>query len=194
MGNRNVVVIAGPSGSGKNAVIEELLSRFKHCSLLINATTRAIREGEKDGVDYHFLSEEEFKKRIKSGDILEYRHVPSLGTYYGTYKPDLEARIARGEIVLAHKDIVGARYLKEHYGALTFFLMPESVESLERRIRARNPGMPESELEERMKIMKREVEEEAPLYDYRVVNKDGGLEKTVEDIVAILKKEGYNLE
>lgn len=194
MGNQNVVVIAGPSGSGKNAVIEELLKRFKKCSLLINATTRAKREGEHEGVDYHFLAEEDFKAKMASGDILEYRYVPALGTYYGTYKPDLEDRIKRGEIVLAHKDIVGARYLKEHYNALTFFLLPESVESLERRIRTRNPGMAESELEERMKIMKREVEEEAPQYDYRVVNKDGGLEQTVEEIVAILKKEGYNLE
>jgi len=194
MGKKSVVVIAGPSGSGKNAVIEEILKRYKRCSLLINATTRAKREGEHEGVDYHFLTEENFKKKIESGDILEYRYVPALGTYYGTYKPDLESRIERGDVVLAHKDIVGARYLKEHYGALTFFLLPESVESLERRIRARNPAMPREELEERMKMVKREVEKEAPQYDYKVVNKDGGLEKTVEEIVAILKKEGYNLE
>jgi guanylate kinase len=191
---KQVVVIAGPSGSGKNAVIEELLKRYPRCSLLINATTRPKREGEKDGVDYHFLSTEEFKKKIDSGDILEYRHVPALGTYYGTYRPDLDARIGRGEIVLAHKDIIGARYLKQHYDALTIFLLPESVESLARRIRARNPGMSEKELGERMTMAKREVEEEAPQYDYRIENKDGGLEKTVEEVVAILKKEGYNLE
>ena len=191
---RHVVVIAGPSGSGKNAVIEALLQRFKKCSLLVNATTRTPREGEREGEDYYFQSESAFKNGIENGCILEYRYVPSLGTYYGTYKPDLEERIARGDIVLAHKDIVGARYLKEHYNAITIFLLPESIESLERRIRARNPGMSKMELDERMKMVRSEVDKDAPQYDYRVVNADGRLEKTVEEVVAILKKEGYNLD
>ena len=191
---RHVVVIAGPSGSGKNAVIEALLQRFKKCSLLVNATTRTPREGEREGEDYYFQSESAFKNGIENGGILEYRYVPSLGTYYGTYKPDLEERIARGDIVLAHKDIVGARYLKEHYNAITIFLLPESIESLERRIRTRNPGMSKMELDERMKMVRSEVDKDAPQYDYRVVNADGRLEKTVEEVVAILKKEGYNLD
>ena len=191
---RQVVVIAGPSGSGKNAVIDALLERSKKCSLLVNVTTRPSREGEKEGVDYYFFSVDDFKRGIETGSILEYRYVPSLGTYYGTYKPDLESRIAKGDVVLAHKDIVGARYLKEHYNAVTIFLLPESIESLERRIRARNPGMSPSELAERMKMVKREVEEEAPHYDYRVVNADGKLEETINNVMAILKKEGYTLE
>ncbi len=190
---RCVVVIAGPSGSGKNAVIDSLLKSSKKCTLLVNATTRAPREGEQEGVDYYFLKEEDFKKGIADGTILEHRFVPSLGTYYGTYKPDLEMRIKRGDIVLAHKDIIGARYLKEHYDAVTIFLLPESVESLKRRIRARNPKMSDAELDERMKMVKREVEEEAPQYDYRIVNADGKLTETVGEVVAILKKEGYNL-
>ena len=191
---RQVVVIAGPSGSGKNAVIDALLERSKKCSLLVNVTTRPSREGEKEGVDYYFFSIDDFKRGIETGSILEYRYVPSLGTYYGTYKPDLESRIAKGDVVLAHKDIIGARYLKEHYDAVTIFLLPESIESLERRIRARNPGMSPAELAERMKMVKREVEEEAPQYDYRVVNADGKLEETINNVMAILKKEGYNLE
>ena len=194
MGNRQVVVFAGPSGSGKNAVIEALLFRFKRCSLLVNATTRPLREGEKEGVDYYFLSEEAFKDGLQKGDILEYRFVPSLGTYYGTYKSDLEARIRRGDIVLAHKDIVGARYFKDNYGAVTIFLLPESIESLERRIRARNPAMSEGELRERMRMVKAEVEKDSPQYDYRVVNRDGKLDETVQEIVDILKEEGYNLK
>jgi guanylate kinase len=194
MKKRQVVVIAGPSGSGKNSVIDTLLKRFTKCSLMTNATTRAPREGEREGVDYYYFSGTDFKKSIENGNILEYRHVPSLGTYYGTYKPDLEKRIAKGDIVLAHKDIIGARYLKEHYDAVTIFLLPESMESLEKRVHARNPGMSKDEFEERMKMVRREVEEEAPQYDYRLVNEDGELEKTVEEVIAILKKEGYNLE
>lgn len=194
MEGKNVVVIAGPSGSGKNAVIDVLLERYKNCSLLINATTRPPREGEKEGVNYYFLSETVFKEGIENGNILEYRFVPNLKTYYGTYKPDLEKRIARGDIVLAHKDIIGARYLKEYYNATTIFLLPESIQTLKQRIHTRNPSMSEAELTERLNMVRREVEEDAPQYDYRVANTDGKLEETVNEIVAILKKEGYNLE
>ena len=75
---RQVVVIAGPSGSGKNAVIDALLERSEKCSLLVNVTTRPPREGEKEGVDYYFFSVDDFKRGIETGSILEYRYVPSL--------------------------------------------------------------------------------------------------------------------
>ena len=123
MTKKCVVVIAGPSGSGKNSVIEELIARCAKCSRLVTATTRAPRLGEENGVDYHFLSNEGFNEALTQGDILEHRFVESLGTHYGIYKPDLEGRLAKGEIVLAHLDIVGARYLKSHYNATTIFIM-----------------------------------------------------------------------
>lgn len=191
---RNVVVIAGPSGSGKNAVIGRLLARIPHSSALVTATTRAKRSGEEDGVDYHFLPEERFMQELDSGNIPEHRFVPELGTHYGLYKPDLDARLAKGDTVFAHVDIVGARYLKQHYRAVIVFLLPESLDSLRGRIRASRPDVSEDELEKRMQVAKREMDEHAPEYDYRVVNADGKLDEAVADVIEILKKEGYAIE
>lgn len=191
--HKQVVVIAGPTGSGKNTILDAVLQRSSNCVRLVTATTRRPRAGERDGVDYVFLSEEEFKKGIGSGLIPEHRFVPSLGTYYGIYLPNLEKQLSSGRIVLAQVDIVGARLLKERFGATTIFIMPVSLEDFERRIRARNPELSEKEFSERMKIAEEEMEGHAPQYDYRIVNADGKLDEAVEEVMAILKKEGYNL-
>ena len=194
---RQVVVIAGPSGSGKNAIIQALTERFHNCVRLVTATTRKPREGERDGIDYYFLSLEKFNEAMETGLIPEHRFVPALGTHYGTYLPDLEKKLAAGRIVLAQVDVEGAKgaqMFKERYNAVTIFVLPGSSEEFERRVRARNPSMSEDELKKRMHIAEVEMKEYANKYDYQVVNADGKLEKAVEEVVAILKKEGYTLE
>ena len=191
---RQVVDIAGPSGSGKNAVIDALVARYQKCTRLVTATTRAPRAGETDGVDYYFFSEEEFLRELAVGNVLEHRDVRTLGTHYGVYKPDLEKRLLKGDVILAQLDIVGARYLKKHYDAVTIFLQPKTIEVLKARILARKKGMPEAELKERMKIAEREMKEDAKEFDYEVVNEEGKLDETVDEVVAILEKEGYTLE
>lgn len=193
MTGKQVVVIAGPAGSGKDSVIKELLNRFANTTRTVTATTRAMRPGERDGIDYNFLTNDRFKEEIKKGNILEHYHRAETNTYYGTYKPDIEARIANGKIVLCQLQIVGARYFKEHYNATTIFILPPSIDAFEQRVRARSP-MTDVEWQERMDFTKREVEVEAPWYDYTVTNADGKLNEAVDQVVAILKKEGYNLE
>lgn len=190
---RQVVVIAGPSGSGKNAIIGEIMKHCTNCTRLVTATTRAKRPNEVDGVDYHFLSQEKFDQELSAGNIPEHRFVPALGTYYGTYIPDLEKKMAEGKIVFAQVDIEGARYLKKRYNAVTIFIMPESVEQFKMRLRARSPEWSDKEFAERMQITERELRVHAPQYDYRVVNADGMLKETAEHIIEILRKEGYNL-
>jgi len=192
-GGKHVVVIAGPSGSGKNAVIAEILKSYPSCVRLVTATTRMMRPGEMDGVDYYFFSQERFDEELAKGAIAEHRFVPALNTYYGTYLPDLEKRLQEGKIVFAQVDIEGARLLKEKYGATTIFIMPESLEQFRGRLRARNPEWTAKEFEARMKITEEEMRVHAPQYDYRVVNADGKLQETVGEVVAILRKEGYNL-
>jgi guanylate kinase len=193
MTGKQVVVIAGPSGSGKNSMVREIEKRFHNCDRLVTATTRAIRAEEVDGVDYHFFSQERFDQELGSGAILEHRFVPAINTYYGIYAPDLEARIKAGKIVFATVDIIGARVLKERYGATTIFIMPESLSQFEGRLRVRNPDWSQKEFEARMKITEEEVRVHAPQYDYRVVNADGALMETVDQVVDIMRKEGYNL-
>lgn len=192
-GERQVVVIAGPSGSGKNAVIDAILRICPNCSRLVTATTRLKRPNEQEGVDYYFLSQERFDEELKAGNIPEHRFVPGLNTYYGTYIPDLDKQIKEGKIVFAQVDIEGAKYLKEKYNAVTIFIMPESIEQFKMRLRARSPEWSKKEFEERMQITEEELKVHSPQYDYRVVNADGTLSKTAEDILAILRKEGYNL-
>jgi len=191
--DKQVVVIAGPSGSGKNAIIGEILKTHSNCTRLVTATTRAMRPGEVDGIDYHFMSQERFDEELASGHIAEHRFVPALGTYYGTYLPDLEKRVKEGQIVFAQVDIEGAKLLKERYNATTIFIMPESLEQFRGRLRARNPEWSHKEFEARMKITENEVRVHAPQYDYRVVNADGKLQETALEIVDIMRKEGYNL-
>lgn len=191
---RQVVVLAGPSGSGKNAVIREVMKRYPKCERLVTATTRRMRPGEVDGVDYYFFSQERFDAERAAGNIPEHRFVAALNTYYGTYLPDLDKRIKKGNIIFAQVDIEGARLLKERYNAVTIFIMPESLEQFRGRLRARNPEWSQKEFDARMKITETELRIHAPQYDYRIVNADGALKQTAERLVEILRKEGYNFE
>lgn len=190
---KQVVVIAGPSGSGKNAVIGEILKRYHNCARLVTATTRTMRPGEGEGVDYYFMSQEQFDAQLSAGTIPEHRFVPALNTYYGTYLPDLEKKMQEGKIIFAQVDIEGARLLKEKYNATTIFIMPESLEQFRARLRVRNPEWSPMEFEARMKVTEQELHEHAQQYDYRVVNADGRLEDTLREVVEIMQKEGYNL-
>ena len=193
MARKQIVVIAGPTGSGKDSIIHGILDRFSNCSRLVTATTRAMRPGEQDGVDYHFLAKEKFLEEMKNGNILEYNFRKNLDTYYGTYKPALEAQLASGNVIFAQVQIIGARYLKEHYGATLVFISPSSFENLEARIRERDKTLSDTELHERIEIARQEVEEDAKEYDYTIMNEQGKLDEAVDAAVEILKKEGYTL-
>lgn len=191
--SKQVVVIAGPSGSGKNAIIREIMAAHPHCDRLVTATTRLVRPGEVDGVDYFYFSVERFDSEMAAGNILEHRYVPHLDTHYGIYKPDLDTKLAEGKIVFAQVDIIGARFLKQNYGATTIFIMPESIEQFRGRLKARNPEWNQKEFDARMQITEEEIRVHSPEYDYRVINADGSLPQTVSEVVEILRKEGYNL-
>lgn len=193
MKGKQVIVIAGPSGSGKNVIIDEILKVHPNCERMVSATTRAPRPGEREGIDYYFMSREQFEAALAAGEVPEHRFVPALGTYYGTYLPDLDKRLNDGKIIFAQVDIEGARLLKEQYDATTIFIMPASIEEFRGRLHARNPEWSSTEFDARMKITEEEIHVHAPQYDYRVVNADGKLAEAVQEIVAIMKKEGYNI-
>ncbi len=192
---RDVVVIAGPTGSGETTITNEIVSLFPtRIRRLVTATTRPPRSGEKNGLDYYFFSKEEFEEEKAAGNIPESTYIENRDTYYGTYAPDLERKIREGYIVVINPDIVGARYYKEKYNAACIFIAPESIDSLEHRIRERNPELSNEEIAKRRANAEAEIKNEQSFYDYTVVNADGKLKQAVDEIVAILKKEGYNLE
>jgi guanylate kinase len=182
-----MIVLAGPSGSGKNTLMHLVLESCPNCTRLVTATTRAPRPGEKDGVDYYFMSKEEFQKAVSDGRIPEFRHVPNVDTYYGTYLPDLDQKLQCGKTVLAQVDIIGAKYFKKNYGAKTIFIMPLSKDILIERIK-RRADMDADELKERIKIAEREIDEDSKFYDYVIVNEEGKPEEAAEKILQIISE------
>jgi len=181
----NLFVFSGPSGVGKDAVLGPLFSagicppRLRRC---ITATTRAPRPGEIEGVDYFFLSREEFERRIAEGFFLE--HASYAGRSYGTPRWWVEAEVAGGNDVLLKIDVQGALQVRSQAPeAVLVFVAPPSVEELERRLRGRDAGADPGDLARRLAIAREELAL-ARQYDYLVVN--DRIEKAVDELRAIV--------
>jgi len=190
---RQAIVIAGPTGSGETTFTNELILAYPQFARLVSATTRPPREGERGGEDYYFFSQEGFFEEVQKGNIPEYTHVKNRNAWYGSYKPDLDNKLSSGKIVIVNTDLHGAKHYKENYNAVTIFIKPKGLEVLESRLRRRNPDMSEHELEKRLEQAAREIAEAEDQYDYTVFNTDGEFSDTMEDVVEILKREGYDV-
>ena len=177
MGKGFVYILSAPSGTGKTTVGELLLKEIPYLERVITATTRKPREGEKDGVDYYFLSEEEFLKRIEKDYFLEWAKVYKY--YYGTPKEEVERITSKGKDALLIIDVQGAFQVKKKLpNAIAIFLLPPSFEELKRRLLKRG----EKEIELRLEWAKSEIPC-AKFFDYVVVN--DVLERAVEEIKSI---------
>ncbi|MGL5634874.1 MAG: guanylate kinase [Sarcina sp.] len=183
--NRGVlIVISGPSGAGKGTICKALLEKHKEISLSVSATTRSPREGEIDGVNYHFLTKTEFETRLAENDFLE--HAQVYGNYYGTPKSNVEKILESGKDVILEIDIQGALKVKEQSKEGVFiFILPPSMEELKQRIIKRGSETPES-LMTRFKSAYKEINYVSK-YNYAVVNDT--VETAVSKIEAILLAE-----
>lgn len=183
-----LVILSGPSGVGKSTVVAGLLAKLKPAiRLSVSATTRPPRPGETDGVEYHFLSPEEFAARREAGDFLECMEVFGRGYWYGTLFDEVSPSLAEGQWVILEIDVDGARRVLEQYPqAVTVFITVNSDEELERRLRARRTDSEEAILR-RLEVARREMAE-AHTYKYKVVN--DLLETTIGEIADILAREG----
>lgn len=139
-----LIIFSAPSGSGKSTIINFLLKQNLNLHFSISATSRAPRGTEKDGVEYYFLTPDEFRARITAGDFLEYEEVYT-DKYYGTLKSEVERRLAKGDNVIFDVDVVGGCNIKKFYGdrALSVFIQPPSVEALRSRLENRGTDAPE---------------------------------------------------
>ncbi|MCI9043892.1 MAG: guanylate kinase [Peptococcaceae bacterium] len=177
-------VISGPSGVGKGTVCKALLAELgegpnRQLTLSISATTRPMRPGEVDGVNYHFLSQEDFLRRVDNGEFLEYATV--YGNYYGTLRSAVQQELAEGRNVLLEIDTDGARQIKKLMPeAELIFLAPPSPEELLRRLQGRNTDSA-AEIARRQQCLEAELAQQV-YYDYVVVN------DVVEDTVAQIRQ------
>jgi guanylate kinase len=162
-----LIVLSGPSGVGKDRLLIDFLKELPEVSKCVTATTRAKRECEVEGCDYHFLSVTEFRQMIEAGEFLE--HAEVFGNLYGTPRKWVEDRLKSGGDVILKIDVQGGIAVKRQYPeALMIFLVPPSMEELERRLRSRGTES-EEEVSRRFNEAKRELEY-IPEYDYLVEN------------------------
>lgn len=178
-----LVVFTGPSGAGKDTVLNEFRGR-DGCAIAVNATTRPARPSEREGVDYYFVSKQEFQRMVREGELLE--HAVVYGQDKGVPKQPIRRLLADGCDALLRTDVQGARYIKSVVpGAITVFISPPSDEELERRLLARGGDTPE-QVRIRLDTAKKEIEA-AGEFDYVVVNDD--LEHAVGEVESIIARE-----
>lgn len=179
-----VFVITGPSGVGKGTLIRGLMERQPQLELSVSATTRAPRPGEQDGVDYHFLTREEFDRRVAAADFVE--HADYAGRSYGTLRSELEARVRAGTPVVLEIEVQGARQVRAAMPeAVQVFIAPPSLEALRTRLIGRGTDDAE-EVERRLQVAEEELAAQ-PEFGYVVVN--DRLEDALEELTRIVAGE-----
>jgi guanylate kinase len=179
-----LVVISGPSGAGKSTVVRQLIAACPlPLALSVSATTRQPRPGEVDGVNYFFLSPEEFARRRAAGEFLECKEVFGRGDWYGTLQSQVAAGLAAGKWVLLEIDVEGAlAVMGQHPEVITIFLHSGSLDELERRLRQRNTETEDS-LRRRLEVAGRELSYKGR-YRHEVINRD--VPEAVREICEIL--------
>ena len=179
------LIFSAPSGSGKSTVVHHLLENHPEIEFSVSATSRAPRGEEKDGVDYWFLTEEEFRRRIAEDGFVEYEEVYS-GSFYGTLKSEVERIWAKGHVIIFDVDVKGGVNLKRYFGdsALSVFIQAPSVEELRRRLILRGTDSPEA-IDRRVAKAAEEMTY-APKFDRVLINDD--LEKAFAEAEAMVSE------
>lgn len=176
-------MITGPSGVGKGTLIRGLLERLPALELSVSATTRQPRAGERDGVDYHFLTPEEFDARLRAGEFLE--HATYAGNRYGTLRQEVLGRAAAGTPVVLEIELQGARQVRQAMpDALAVFIAPPSIEALRSRLIGRGTDSPE-QVQARLRTALEELQAREE-FSHVVVN--DRLEQAVEELVEIVER------
>lgn len=185
-----LIVISGTSGIGKDAVLQGLRDRNMGLHFVVTATSRSPRPNEVDGRDYFFFTREDFARRIKNGEFIEYAMV--YDDYKGGMRSQVEDALKSGKDVVLRVDVQGAEtYRKLYPEAILIFLIPHTIDEWYGRLKARNTESPEN-LKVRIDTAKEEVKK-IELFDYVVVNAENCLDKAVNDILSIISVEHHKV-
>ncbi|MBL6713637.1 MAG: guanylate kinase [Pirellulales bacterium] len=183
----SLVVISGPSGVGKTTILRMLLEQLPELTPSVSATTRPPRAGERDGIDYHFLSPEDFARRRENDEFLECCRVYGRDSWYGTLVDEVTPRLDAGQWVVLEIDVEGTLSVLERYpDTITIFVEPSRPEQLDERLTRRGTESAEA-IERRLEVARRELGQ-AHLYRHRVVNEN--VDEAVAGIIEILRQAG----
>lgn len=185
-----LLVISAPSGCGKDTVISSVLEKMENDAYLsVSMTTRGIRPGEQEGINYYYVTEEEFFRNVNEGNMLEYARYGS--NYYGTPVKPVKKLMSEGKVVILIIEVEGGGNVRKTFPeAVKVFIMPPSMQVLENRLRGRNTDSEQAILD-RLEIAKKEMER-AVEYDYIVENDK--LETAVTDVLAIIRAERLKIK
>lgn len=185
-----LIVVSGPSGAGKGTICKRLLEKNPNLGYSISATTRAPRTGEVNGINYWFLSKEEFQKMIAEDGLLEWAEV--YGNYYGTPAQKVRDSLAEGKNILLEIDTQGAALVRKKFPeGVYIYILPPSLEELKRRIIGRGTDSAES-IERRLSCAREEMGCASEQYNYLVLNDE--VELAVERVETIIKAEQYQIK
>jgi guanylate kinase len=177
-----IIIVSAPSGSGKTTIVSGLVERLPDIKRSVSYTTRAPRQDEKEGIDYIFISQEEFKKKIENGEFLEWEE--NFGYCYGTSKEQVEEAVKGGEDVVLSIDVKGAKRVKRIFPqSISIFIMPPSMEELSSRLKNRKTDR-EEQVSMRLEESKTEIAS-SDEYEYLIVNDD--LQKAIEELKEIVE-------
>ncbi len=175
-------VVAAPSGAGKTSLVKALLQKDTAIRLSVSYTTRAPRPGETNGVDYHFVSVEQFRQMAERGEFLESAEV--YGNYYGTSQAWIAGEIAAGRDILLEIDWQGAAQVKKHFPeAVTVFILPPSIEALRQRLSSRGQDS-QAVIDKRMAAARDDISH-AGAFEYIIVNDD--FDQALLDFIAVVR-------
>ena len=177
-----LILFSGPSGVGKDTVLDVVLNKDKDLQKSISLTTRKIRENEVDGKDYYFINLTQFEDMISKGEVLEYAQYGA--NMYGTPKAPVDKWLSEGKTVLLKIEVQGAKNIKEMYpDSVGIFLLPPSMDVLENRLRSRGTE-DEEDIQRRLMIARDEIHKSVD-YDYFVINED--IDTASDDVLTIIK-------
>lgn len=184
MSRGKLIVVSAPSGAGKTTIVKAILAKYPSLLFSVSATTRPIRAGEVDGRDYFFLQREEFERRIKAGQLVEWEEI--YGNLYGTLKSEVDKALSAGKTMLFDIDVRGVLSIKRHYqnDTVVIFIRPPSVEVLRSRLLNRKTE-DEATMKRRLDRVTMELET-GNQFDYQVINDD--LQTALREVDQIIAK------